>query len=159
MSTRTVLCVATAVVLSVTLSACSDNQSPVGDHFTGQFTLTHADQQPLPAPVFDGIINPAPDPTFHLRIVAATGTITIDATGHYQQHLEHDTFIDGVWNGRVIYADRGDCSRAGTQLLCVSNYLESVTFTAVISGTTLTIAQDIANEGHVAAYRYSFSGS
>ena len=156
---RTIFRTATAVVLSAMLSGCSDNQAPVGDHFTGQFTLTHADQQPLPAPVFDGIIDPAPNPTFHLRIVAATGTISIDATGHYQQHLEHDTFIDGAWNGRVIYSDHGDCTRAGAQLLCESNYLESVTFTATISGTTLTIAQDIANEGRVASYRYSFNGS
>ena len=159
MSLRTILRVATAVVLTATLSACSDNQSPVGDHFTGQFTLTHADQQPLPAPVFDGIIDPTPDPTFHLRIVAATGTISIDANGHYQQHLEHDTFINSVFNGRVIYADHGQCTRAGTQLLCESNYLEFVTFTATISGATLTIDQDIANEGRVATYRYSFSGN
>lgn len=147
------------MLLSATLSACSNDQSPVGDHFTGQFTLTHADQQPLPAPVFDGIIDPAPSPPFHLRVVAATGTITIDANGRYQQHLEHDTFIDGVWNGRVVHSDHGQCTRAAAQLLCESNYLEFVTFTATISGTTLTIAQDIANEGHVAAYRYAFSGT
>ena len=159
MSHGTILRASAIVVLSALLSACSDNQAPVGDHFTGQFTLTHADEQPLPAPVFDGVINPAPNPTFHLRIVATTGTISIDANGHYQQHLEHDTFIDGVWNGRVVYSDHGNCTRAGTQLLCESNYLEFVTFTATISGTTLTIAQDIADEGHAATYRYAFGGN
>jgi hypothetical protein len=159
MHLRTILRAATVIVLSAILSGCSDNQSPVGDHFTGQFTLTHADEQPLPAPVFDGVIDPAPSPTFRLRVVATTGSISIDADGHYQQHLEHDTYIDGVFNGRVIHADHGSCTRAAAQLLCESNYLEFVTFTATVSGTTLTIGQDIANEGHVATYRYDFSGN
>jgi hypothetical protein len=158
-SRRSILLLA-ALVLSAL--ACSDSTAPSDnqDVFTGQFSLDRADDRPLPAIVFSGeIAVPSPDPTFELEIVATSGTISIAANGHYEQRVAHDVYIDRVKNGGLAHADHGDCVRSGNQLQCESTYLEGVTFTALVSGKTLVISQDLAGEGHVATYRYSWVGS
>lgn len=156
---RPILLVA-ALVLSV--QACSDSTAPSEnqDVFTGQFNLDRADERSLPAIVFSGeIAVPPPDPTFELEIVATGGTISIAPNGHYEQRVDHDVYIDRVKNGGLAHADHGDCVRSGNQLQCESSYLEGVSFTALVSGKTLVIGQDLTGEGHVATYRYSWMGS
>ena len=142
------------ITAAAVLSGCSDSTSPNGnDPFTGTFDLTTVEDRALPTTVFEGDI--VAEPSFHLRIVAKAGAITIDPSGHYEQHVEHDAFIDGVRAGGVDRTDRGECVRSGTQLSCESNYLEGIQFTGTFSGTTLTIAQDVAGEGAVVSYRYT----
>jgi hypothetical protein len=155
-SFRSMFRLAAVLAPAVMILACSDSTSPNrGDPYTGTFVLTNADDQPLPATVFDGIIVvPEPDPSFHLRILATTGSITIDANGHYRQLVDHDAFVDGVFASRVTRSDHGDCTRAGNQLTCLSNYLEGIEFTGTFSGSTLTIAQDLSGEGQIVSYRY-----
>jgi hypothetical protein len=152
------------LLLGAVLSAfaCSDSTSPSAneDRFTGQFHLAAAGEVALPANVFEGTIElPAPQPSFHLRIVATGGTISIAPSGHYEQHVDHDVYIDGVKNGILVHADRGECTRNGVQLQCESSYLEGVSFTATVSGGALTITQDLTGEGQVATYRYSWVGA
>src|SRR5436305_12514049 len=149
-----------ALVLSAL--ACSDSTAPSEnpDVFTGQFSLDRADDRPLPAIVFSGqIVVPPPDQTFELEILATSGTISIAPNGHYEQRVDHDVYIDRVKSGGLAHADHGDCVRSGNQLQCESTYLEGVTFTALVSGKTLVISQDLTGEGRVATYRYSSVGS
>ena len=155
-STRSVIRFACALAQVAVMVGCSDYTAPTqGDGpLTGQFNLVSADDQALPATVFDGTIVADPEPPFHLRVVATSGSIVLDANGHYEQRVEHNTMIDGVFNGRVIRVDRGDCTRTVSQLTCVSNFLEGVEFTGTIAGQTITIAQDLTGEGRVAEYRY-----
>ena len=149
---------ALALLLVTAMIGCSDSTSPVDntDHFSGQFDLTHAEAVPLPATVFEGNINDV-TPAFHLRIVATSGSIVISPNGHYEQHVQHDAFIDGAFNGHVTRADRGECSRTGSELHCSSSFLQNVEFIASISGRALTISQDLSGEGRAASYRYAWS--
>ena len=157
MSVRLMTRLTLALLLVTAMIGCSDSTSPDNsDHFTGQFDLTHAEALPLPATVFEGNITSV-TPAFHLRIVATSGSIVISPNGHYEQHVQHDTFIDGAFNGHVTHADRGECSRTGGELQCISSYLENVAFTAPIAGRTLTISQDLSGEGRAASYRYTWS--
>ena len=141
--------------------ACADYTSPrpIEDRSVGTFALVSADEHTLPAVVFDGIVVADPDPSFHLRVIATSGSFTIDGTGRYAHHVEHDTFVDGVLNGRVIHSDHGDCTRAGAALHCVSNFLENVEFSGTVSGGAIAIAQDLTGEGHTAVYRYEWRGA
>jgi hypothetical protein len=157
MFTRTMLRLTTLAALLSLLIACDKAVSPgeIPDQSIGEFILVAAEGASLPAPVFDGVVVADPDPSFHLRIVATSGSITIDATGHYEQRVSHDAFVDGALNGRATHVDRGECTRSGALLQCSSNYIEGVAFTGTFAGKTLTIGQDLAGEGHVAQYRYS----
>ena len=83
-SLRSIASLAIIVALTATTFGCSgDSASPVSnqERFAGQFTLTSAEAQPLPATVFDGMIDDV-TPPFHLRVVATSGSISIDANGH-----------------------------------------------------------------------------
>jgi len=157
MLTKSLIRLAALIQLAM-LFACADYTAPnkIEDHSIGQFSLVSADEQALPATVFDGIITADPAPSFHLRVIATSGTFSIDASGHYTQHVEHDTVIDGVRNGRVIRGDHGDCTRTAAELRCVSSFLEGIEFTGVITGATIAIAQDLSGEGHLATYRYTW---
>ena len=159
MPIRLILRLTTLLVPAAIVLACTNGTSPADNRSTGTFTLVSADDQTLPAAVFDGVVSADPSPPFHLRIIATSGSLTLDANGHYEQRVEHDTIIDGVKNGRVTRADRGECSRTGTQLQCFSNFLEGVEFTATIVASKITIAQDLAGEGHVATYRYNWTSA
>ena len=144
--------------LSAVLIGCeksSPTEAP--DRSTGQFALVAAENVALPATVFDGIVVLDPDPSLHLRVVAISGSITIDAIGHYEQRVSHDAFIDGTLGGRATHVDRGECTRSGAQLQCSSSYLQNVEFTGTIADGTLTIQQDLVGEGHAATYRYQWS--
>jgi hypothetical protein len=158
MSVRLMTRFTLAALLVTAMIGCSDTTSPPdnSDHFTGQFDLTHAESVALPATVFEGNITNV-TPAFHLRIVATSGSIVISPNGHYEQHVQHDTFIDGAFNGHVTRADRGECTRTGSELQCSSSFLQSVEFTASIAGRILTISQDLSGEGRAASYRYSWS--
>ena len=155
MSIRSILRTGAALTLIAVLVACSSTTSPDShqQHFTGQFTLTHAAEQAVPATVFDGMIADVATP-FHLRIVAKTGSFALSPSGHYEQHVAHDAIIDGAFNGPLTRVDRGECTRSGMTWHCISNYIENVEFDAVVSGQSLTISQDLAGEGHVVSYRY-----
>jgi hypothetical protein len=159
MAIRT-LRLATLVTLSAALIAC-EKTSPTetADKSIGQFALVAAENVALPATVFDGIVVADPDPSFHLRIVATSGSITIDATGHYEQRVSHDAFIDGSLGGRATHVDRGECTRSGAQLQCSSSYLQNVEFTGTLADGILTIQQDLAGEGHAATYRYQWTAA
>lgn len=160
MFARTILRFAAALVLTSALIGCSESTAPAdtGPHFSGRFDLTQAEAQPLPAAVFDGIINQV-TPAFHLRVLATGGSISIDANGHYEQHVNHDVMINGAFNGPLTRADRGECTRSGNQFHCESNYLENVVFTATVDGQKLDIAQDLSGEGRVATYRYTWASA
>ena len=121
------------------------------DHFTGQFDLTHAESVALPATVFEGNITTV-TPAFHLRIVATSGSIVISPNGHYEQRVQHDTFIDGAFNGHITREDRGECARTGSELQCSSSFLQNVEFTASITGRTLRCSQDLSGEGAPTSY-------
>ena len=155
---RTMLRVTTLAALLLVLIAC-DKASPVEspDKSIGEFALVAAEGASLPAPVFDGIVVADPDPSFHLEIVATSGFMTIDASGHYEQRVSHDAFIDGALGGRATHVDRGECTRSGTQLQCSSSYLQNVEYTATLANGILTIQQDLAGEGHAATYRYQWT--
>jgi hypothetical protein len=157
MSIRPTVRIAAALPLVVMLLACDNSTAP--NTRAGQFTLVSAEEAPLPAAVFEGTIDPTPDPSFHLQIIATSGSITIDANGHYEQHVEHNTIVDGTLAGRLIRADRGECTRVGDQLQCTSTYLEGVIFSGTFGDRTLVIPQDLAGEGHIAAYRYQWTSA
>ena len=160
MPVRTILRLTAALILTSALIGCSDSTSPTDttDHFSGTFDLTHADAQPVPAAVFDGMISDV-TPSFHLRVIATGGSISIDGNGHYEQRVNHDVFVDGALSGHFTRADRGECTRSGNDLHCDSSYLENVAFTASVARKTLTIAQDLSGEGRVSAYRYTWSSA
>jgi len=145
--------------IAFVLSCSSSTSADSDNRLTGKFSLVSADEQALPATVFDGIITADPSPSFHLRIIATSGFFTLNASGHYEQRVEHDTVIDGAFNGRLTRADRGECSRAGTQLQCSSSFIQGVEFTATIAASKITIAQDLSGEGHVATYRYDWTSA
>src|SRR5690349_14759800 len=108
-----------SLLASVSL-ACSSTSSPDNSpHTTGVFSLVSADARTLPAQVFDGTIVTDEVPPFHLRVLATSGTLSIDANGHYEQQVKHDALIDGALSGRPAHADRGECTRSGAQLHCV----------------------------------------
>lgn len=157
MTIRTALSLTTLIALSIALIGC-DKPSPAETHdkSIGQFELVAADNAALPAPVFDGIVIADPAPSFHLRVEATSGSITIDATGHYEQRVNQDAFIDGTLGGHRTHVDRGECTRSGGQLQCSSNYLENLEFSATLVDGVLTIQQDLAGEGHIATYRYQW---
>lgn len=161
MSNRTMLRLTALTALLMVLIACDKAASPVESPnlSIGEFALVAAEGVSLPAPVFDGIVVADPDPSFHLKIVATSGSITIDATGHYEQRVSHDAFIDGALGGRATHVDRGECARSGAQLQCSSSYLQNVEFTAMLGNGILTIQQDLAGEGHAATYRYQWSAA
>jgi hypothetical protein len=141
--------------------ACSSTSAPdkSAPHTTGVFTLVSANGEALPAAVFEGTIVTDEIPPYHLRVLATSGSITIDANGHYEHRVNHDAMIDGVLGGRPNHTDRGSCTRSGEELHCVSEYLQAVEFTASLSGDVITIAQDLVREGHVATYRYQWTSS
>ena len=146
----------TLAALLLVLVACDRASSPVEsrDKSIGEFALVAAEGASLPATVFDGVVVADPDPSFHLKVVATSGSITIDATGHYEQRVSHDAFIDGTLGGRATHVDRGECTRSGAGLQCSSSYLENVEFNATLTDGILIIQQDLAGEGHAAIYRY-----
>jgi hypothetical protein len=160
MSIKLISRVAVLLAQTAMLLACSD-PSPTGsqDYSVGLFDLTSADAHPLPATVFDGTITADPQPPFQLRVIATSGSISVDASGHYIQRVEHDALVNGVLSARVTRSDHGECTRSGTQLQCISSFLQGVEFTGTFLGQTLTISQDLSNagEGRAAAYRYTWS--
>ena len=121
----------------------------------GRFALRTAQNQALPATVFDGRIVDSTT-SFQLRATATGGSFSVNAAGRYDQRLTHDVFVDGVIAAHLRYADRGFCTRVVNQLRCESNSLQGVAFTAIIAGQTLTITQDILNEGVAASYKFSW---
>jgi len=149
------------LLLAALLGGCSSTSAPdkAAPHTTGVFTLVSADGQPVPAPVFEGTIVTDQIPPFHLRVLAKAGSFSLDANGHYEHRVQHDAFIDGVIGARPDHSDRGECTRSGDQLHCVSTYLEFVEFTATLTDDTITIAQDLVGEGRVATYRYQWTSS
>jgi hypothetical protein len=152
---------AVAFVACISLG-CSTSTSPVDDttiHTSGTFNLYSANNSTLPAQVFAGLITGQGITPFNLRVVATTGSFTIDANNHYEQRVDHDAFIDGVLGARNIHSDHGDCTRAGAELHCTSTYLEFVEFTAVFGRNTVTITQDLVGEGHAATYLYTWAAS
>lgn len=150
----------TLLALTIFLSACDDPPpTEARDMSFGQFALVAAEGAALPATVFDGIVVADPDPSFHLRVDATSGSISIDAAGHYERRVSHDAFVDGTLSGHVTHVDRGECTRSGGQLQCASSYLQNVAFTATLAGGVLTIRQDLAGEGSVAVYRYRWTGT
>ena len=160
MAIRTILRLTIIGTLSAVLIGC-DKSSPTeaADRSIGQFALVAAENVALPATVFDGIVVADPDPWFHLRVVATSGSITLDATGHYEQRVSHEAFIDGSLGSRATHVDRGECTRSGSQLQCSSSYLQNVEFTGTLADGILTIQQDLAGEGHAATYRYQWTTS
>ena len=161
MSNRTILRLTTLAALLTVLFGCDKASSPVEspDKSIGEFALVAAEGTSLPAAVFDGIVVADPDPSFHLKVVATSGSITIDATGHYEQRVSHDAYIDGTLGSRATHVDRGECTRAGAQLQCSSSYLQNVAFIATLTDGVLIIQQDLAGEGHAATYRYQWSAA
>src|SRR5207237_840537 len=71
--------------IAFVLSCSSSTSADSDNRLTGKFSLVSADEQPLPAAVFDGIITADPSPSFHLRIIATSGFFTLNASGHYEQ--------------------------------------------------------------------------
>jgi hypothetical protein len=150
-----------ATLLVAAAIGCSSTSAPANNtpQTTGVFNLVLAESQSLPAAVFEGTIVTEDAPAFHLRVLATSGSFSIDGSGHYEHRVNQDVFIDGALSGRPRYSDHGECTRNGAQLQCTSTYLEGVELAATLGNNRVTIAQDLVGEGKTATYVYQWTSA
>ena len=122
----------------------------VGSPSIGAYALSDVDGQSLPGVVSFGV-----DEGHWFEVVATSGRIAINAAGHYEQSVMLEARTDGQLTGRWRHVDRGACRPGfGLQLICTSEYIQNVTFGALVSGSMVEVWQDITGEGGMVRFRY-----
>jgi hypothetical protein len=116
----------------------------------GSYALADVGGQPVPAIVSVGV-----DEGSWFQVIATSGRITIDATGHYEQLVKLEASTDGMRTGRWNWVDRGICERdSGAHLVCSSEYFENVAFTASVGPLGIETMQDVVGDGVNVRFRY-----
>lgn len=120
----------------------------------GSYALAEVGGQTLP-----GIVSVGVDAGHWLEVIATSGRVAIDATGHYEQLVMLESRSDGVLTGRWRWVDRGACrAGSGVNLVCTSEYLQNVGFGALLSASGIEVVQDIVGEGVDVRFRYRRAG-
>jgi hypothetical protein len=120
----------------------------------GSYTLVEAGGQPLP-----GIVSVGVDEGQWFEVIATSGRISIDATGHYEQLVMLQGWTDGKLTSRWRWVDRGTCRRvSGARFSCISEYFQNVQFGATVNPLGIETVQDVVGDGVGVRFRYRRSG-
>jgi hypothetical protein len=120
----------------------------------GSYALADVGGQPLP-----GIVSVGVDEGMWFEVIATSGRISIDTTGHYEQVVMLEGWTDGAFTGRWRWADRGRCRHdSSIHLVCTSEYFENVEFGVTVSPLGVQTLQDIAGDGVDVRFRYRRTG-
>ena len=141
------------VWLLVVAAACGDDPvSPAGP--AGQYTLTHAAGQPVPAVVFEGTVPGGTEPDFHLRVVASSGSLVLTDDGRYDHEVDLSAFVDGAPQPATHWSDHGLYTVDGDSLHFDSDFIEKVRFSGSFAGGQVEVEQDLPGEGEPVPYRF-----
>jgi len=122
--------------------------------FAGRFELQEAGGNPVPAPVFDGIVLIGEDEFVHLKITVTDGYFELDGTGGYEHRVSQEVRVDGHPAPALDWVDRGKCGLAGAELHCLSTLVANRGLTAALGDAALEVSQDLNGEGVVVQYGY-----
>jgi hypothetical protein len=125
---------------------------------SGRFELSTAGGNPVPAPVFDGIILIGEDGFIHLETTVTDGYIEFDGSGAYEHRVSQEVRVDGWPAPSLDWVDRGRCVASGAELHCPSAQVSGRAFTATVGDGTVELTQDLNGEGLAVTYRYARAG-
>lgn len=142
------------LALSAFSLGCSDDPNgPSG--IEGTYALTRIADRAMPTAVFDGTYYDDDGDPHDMLIRATAGHLTLTHGGtRYVHRVDLISWVDDSPSIVSDIDDHGYCERAGAVLVCESNYLENVAFTAQVAGNDLTIVQDLSGEAEPLPYLY-----
>ena len=111
-----------AAAMVVSIVGCSQSNTPQEN-----FNLLTVDDKPLPAVLFDGVLEDPGAPPYRFRIEATEGYFKLEGT-RYQQVVEFRSLVDGKGNAKSRWADFGTCSPSGEKFRCESGFFQNYSF-------------------------------
>lgn len=126
-------------------SACArtDAVTAPGDDVGGAYTLRAVGQDTLPATVYDSTLTQS---GVHVTIVVTGGTMWLSHAGGYVFRMTYTFQVNGFLQPVTPLGDRGVWARSGTALTFTSVDGQG-TMSGTLTGTDLTMAQDLLDDG------------
>jgi hypothetical protein len=150
--------VALAGLLFSLACASAEPSGPAPVPGLGTFALQLVDDQAVPAPTFDDVVEGENGAPIRIRVDASEGTLLVEPDGRWQLRVALVTYENGVRIYRHTYADFGRWHDAPGSAVRTfeSEYIEGVRFSGLAGPAGVVIEHNVVGEGGTS--RFAFGG-
>lgn len=113
--------------------------------------LQSVNNQPLPAKLLDTVVDDGENPPYRLEVYATGGWFRLEGN-RYEQEVALRSYVDGRPAGRSRWWEFGTCAASSDKWLCESDYIQNYRFELTQTATTLTVTQDLNEDGLRASF-------
>ena len=149
---------ALAGLLFTLACASTEPSAPAPPPGVGTFSLQLVDDQAIPAPTFDDVVEGENGTPTRIRVEASEGTLLVEPDGRWQLRVALVTYENGIRIFRHTYADFGRWhdTPGSTVRSFESEYIEGVRFTGIAASAGIVIEHSVVGEG--VPSRFAFGG-